>query len=146
MLLNTYALITEWSRVRLMVYCPKCGNQVEENMTFCPRCGAPLKAEAPVQAVRRNEKAEKQEKGEKQEKQEPEKSEKHEKGEFGFVGWLIGGLILILIGVMAFLNVYYHFVTTALGWALILVVVGVIIIIAAIYFAMTARKRTPSPV
>lgn len=129
-----------------MVYCPKCGNQVEENMTFCPRCGAPLKAEAPVQVVRRNEKAEKQEKGEKQEKQEPEKSEKHEKREFGFMGWLIGGLILILIGVMAFFNVYYHFVTTELGWALILLVVGVIIIIVAIYFATTARKRTPNPV
>jgi heme/copper-type cytochrome/quinol oxidase subunit 4 len=131
-----------------MVYCPKCGNQVEANMTFCPRCGAPLKAEAPVQVVRRNEKAEKQEKGEKsekQEKQEPEKSEKHEKSEFGFMGWLIGGLILIVIGVLAFLNVYNHFVTTAVGWALILLVVGVIIIIVAIYFAMTAKKRTPHP-
>jgi predicted lipid-binding transport protein (Tim44 family) len=96
--------------------------------------------------VRRDEKAEKQEKGEKQEKQQPEKGEKHEKGEFGFIGWLIGGLILTVIGVMAFLNVYNHFVTTALGWALILLVIGVIIIIAAIYFVMTARKRTPSPV
>jgi uncharacterized membrane protein YvbJ len=129
-----------------MVYCPKCGNQVEENMTFCPRCGAPLKAEALVQVVRRDEKAEKQEKGEKQEKQEPEKSEKHEKREFGFIGWLIGGLILIFIGVMAFFNVYYNFINTEVGWALILLVVGIIIIIAAIYFAMTARKRTPSPV
>jgi cation transport ATPase len=145
MLLNTHPSIKEWSRVRLMVYCPKCGNQVDENMTFCPRCGAPLKAEAPVQVVRRNEKAEKQEKGEKQEKQQPEKGEKHEKGEFGFIAWLIGGLILIIIGVLAFLNLYSHFVTTALGWALILLVIGVIIIIAAIYFAMTAKKRTPHP-
>jgi len=146
MLLNTYGLISEWSKVRLMVYCPKCGNQVEENMTFCPRCGAPLKAEAPVRAVQRGEKAEKQEKGEKQEKQEPEKSEKHEKGEYGIIGWLIGGLILIAIGAMAFLNVNYHFVNTALGWALLLLVIGVIIIIVAIYFATTAKKRSPTPV
>jgi len=145
MLLNTYGLISEWSRVRLMVYCPKCGNEVDENMAFCPRCGAPLRAEAPVRAVRRGEKAEKQEKGEKQEKQEPEKGEKYEKGEFGFMGWLIGGLILIVIGAMAFLNVYYHFVTTALGWALFLLVIGVIIIVVAVYFAVTAKKRSPSP-
>jgi len=128
-----------------MVYCPKCGTQVDENMTFCPRCGAPLKAEAPVQAVRRDEKAEKEEKGEKQEKQEPEKGEKYEKGEFNFIGWLIGGLILLAIGAMAFLNVYYNFVNLAVGWALFLLVIGIIIIVVAIYFATTVRKRTPKP-
>jgi cation transport ATPase len=146
MLLNTYPSITEWDKVRLMVYCPKCGNLVEENMTFCPRCGAPLKVEASVRGVQRGEKAEKQEKGEKQEKQKSEKGEKHEKGEFGFIGWLIGGLVLIAIGAMAFLNVNYHFVNTALGWALFLLAIGVIIIIVAIYFAMAAKKRSPTPV
>jgi hypothetical protein len=146
MLLNTYTLITMWSKVRLMGYCPKCGNQIEEDMTFCPRCGAPLKMEAPVRAVRRSEKAEKGEKGEKQEKQEPEKGEKHEKGEFGFVGWLIGGLVLLFVGAMAFLNINYHFVNTAMGWALFLLTMGIIIIIVAIYIATRARKRSPSPV
>jgi uncharacterized membrane protein YvbJ len=134
-----------------MSYCPKCGNKVEETMGFCPRCGAPLKLEAPVQAQpappapRREEKAEKGEKQEKREKQEPEKGEKHEKGEYGFVGWLIGGLILIFIGAMAFLNIHYHFVTPAVGTALFLLIVGVTIIIAAIYLVTTARKRSPSP-
>jgi cation transport ATPase len=121
-------------------------------MAFCPRCGASLKVEAPVQAApvpqvpRRAEKAEKGEKQEKQEKQEPEKGEKHEKGEYGFIGWLIGGLVLIFIGAMAFLNVHYHFVNTAIGWALFLLILGAIIIIVAIFFATTARKRSPSPV
>jgi hypothetical protein len=137
-----------------MAYCPKCGNEVTETMAFCPRCGASLKLEAPVQAVpappapqapRREEKAEKREKGEKREKQEPEKGEKREKGEYGFMGWLIGGLILIFIGAMAFLNINYHFVSPAMGWALFLLIVGIIIIIAAIYLATTARKRSPSP-
>jgi cation transport ATPase len=138
-------------QVKLMPYCPKCGNDVDETMTFCPRCGASLKMEAPVQASpapqapRRNEKAEKHEKREKQEKREPEGAEKHEKGEYGFIGWLIGGLILIFIGAMAFLNIHYHFVTSTVGWALFLLVIGVIIIIAAIYFATTARKHSPSP-
>jgi uncharacterized Zn finger protein (UPF0148 family) len=146
MLLNTYAIITELNKGEVMVYCPKCGTQVEDNMTFCPRCGAPLKAEATARAVQRNEKAEKQEKGEKQEKREPEKGEKHEKGQFGFIGWLIGGLILIALGAMAFLSVYYNFVNLAAAWAIFLLVIGIIIIIAAIYFATTAKKRSPSPV
>ncbi len=150
-ILNTYFTIHKQTKVRLMAYCPKCGNKVEETMAFCPRCGASLKVEAPVQAApapqapRRQEKAEKSEKGEKQEKREPEKGEKHEKGEYGFIGWLVGGLILILIGAMAFLNIQYRFMNPAMGWAMILLVIGVIIIIAAIYFTTSARKRTPAP-
>jgi uncharacterized membrane protein YvbJ len=129
-----------------MVYCPKCGTEVNEQMAFCPRCGAPLKAEAPVRVVHRDEKAEKSEKGEKQEKQGSEKGEKHEKGEFAFVSWLIGGLILIVVGAMAFFSIQYNFVNTALWWALLLLAIGVIIIVAALYFVMVARKRSPIPV
>jgi uncharacterized membrane protein YvbJ len=130
-----------------MVYCPKCGNQVEENMTFCPRCGAALKAEAAVRPVRRNEKGEKNEKREKQEKQQqPEKGEKQEKGQYGFIGWLVGGLVLVFAGVMAFLNLRYNFVNTATGWAVFLLIVGIMIVIVAVYFATTARKRSPTPV
>ena len=129
-----------------MVYCPKCGNEVDENMAFCPRCGAPLKAAAaPVQAApapQRNEKAEKGEKQEKREKQEPEKGEKHEKGEFGFVGWLVGGLILILIGFFALLQIT-NVITSGMSWAVVLLIIGVIVIIAAVYFASMARKRSP---
>lgn len=132
-----------------MGYCPKCGTEVDEQMTFCPRCGAPLKAEAPVRVVHKNEKAEKSEKsekGEKQEKESSEKGEKHEKGEFAFVSWLIGGLILMVAGTLAFLNLYYNFVNTAVGWALFLLAIGVIIIVAALYFVMVAKKRSPKPV
>jgi uncharacterized membrane protein YvbJ len=133
-----------------MAYCPKCGNKVEENMTFCPRCGAPLKMEAPVQAAptpaapQRGEKAEKGEKQEKHEKQEPEKGEKHEKGEYGFVGWLVGGLILILIGFFALLQ-FANIINSAIAGALVLLVIGVIIIIAAVYLTIMARRRHPSP-
>ena len=132
-----------------MSYCPKCGNKVEETMAFCPRCGAPLKVEAPVQAApapapQRGEKAEKGEKQEKQEKQEPEKGEKHEKGEFGFVGWLVGGLILILIGFFALLR-FANVLTSGTSWALVLLIIGVIIIIGAVYLTTMARKRYPPP-
>jgi uncharacterized membrane protein YvbJ len=87
-----------------MPYCPKCGNLVDENMTFCPRCGAPLKGQAaatqphPVPPYRRDEKSEKNEKD-----QRGEKGEKNEKGEQGFIGFLIGGLVLIIIGVSFYL-------------------------------------------
>ena len=127
-----------------MVYCPKCGNEVDDAMAFCPRCGAPLKA-APVQTApvrQRSEKAEKGEKQEKQEKQEPEKGEKHEKGQYGFVGWLVGGVILILIGFFALLQIS-NIITSAIGWALVLLIIGVVIMIAAVYFASMARKRYP---
>jgi hypothetical protein len=30
-----------------MPYCPKCGNEVNEEMDFCPNCGASLKGELP---------------------------------------------------------------------------------------------------
>ncbi len=133
-----------------MPYCPKCGNQVDENMTFCPRCGASLKAEPGTRAApppyqpqyrRRDEKAEKQEKGEKNEKNEPEKQEK---GSYGFVGWLIGGLVLITIGVFSILSINFQF-DTRQGWAFFLLIIGIIVIIGAIYIASQARKRSPPP-
>jgi cation transport ATPase len=133
-----------------MVYCPKCGNEVDDVMAFCPRCGAPLKATGPVQATsvrQRSEKAEKgekHEKQEKQEKQEPEKGEKHEKGQFGYVGWLIGGLILIIIGFLALLQIS-NIIPSGISWALVLLIVGVIVIISAVYFTSMARKRYPQP-
>lgn len=131
-----------------MSYCPKCGTQVDEAMAFCPRCGAPLKAEAPVQAApppapQRGEKTEKGEKQEKQEKQEPEKGEKQEKGEYGFIGWLIGGVVLILIGFFALLQ-FAGYLTWGAGWAFVLLIVGVIVIIAAVYLTTRARRRYPS--
>lgn len=138
-----------------MPYCPKCGNKVEEGMAFCPRCGASLATEAPYQGApsppptqappMRREKAEKGEKGEKQEKQEPEKGEKSET-RFGFLGFLVGGLILILIGVLALLNWRYPtWFSGGLFGSLILLLIGVIIIIVGVYVASAARRHMPPP-
>ena len=128
-----------------MPYCQKCGNKVDETMTFCPRCGASLKdqaysAQAPIPPTyrRRNEK---EEKNEKREKQEPEKGEQREKSQSGYVGFLIGGLVLILLGAFSLLNAF----NSALNGAVFLLLVGVIIIVAAVYLAITARKRFPPP-
>ncbi len=130
-----------------MVYCPKCGVQVDETMTFCPKCGASLKDMKPAPFSeqrsgrwegRRDEKAEKQEKGEKQEKQ--EKVEKQEKGELRFFGPLIGGLILIFLGVVSYLESIGYRVWRSAG-SIFIIAIGLLIIIAAL--AMIARKRNP---
>jgi hypothetical protein len=127
-------------------------------MSFCPNCGAALKAEKPVVEAappappapyrgEKGEKGEKREKGEKGEKAErPEKREKTEKGErreYGFVGPLIGGLVLIFVGAMLWLAI-----TTPIGWgvavALLVVIIGIIIIVGALYAAMMATRRHPA--
>lgn len=128
-----------------MPYCPKCGNEVNEAMTFCPRCGAALKAEAQSKAPftssaptyqRRDEKSEKNEKNEQN-----EKNEKQEKGEHGYVGWFIGGLVLIIIGLLS-MPIIRNSLTGANG-AIFLVLIGIIIIVAAFYLTNTAKRRHP---
>jgi hypothetical protein len=137
-----------------MSYCPKCGNKIDDAMVFCPNCGASLKGAPtgqpmpppPAQPYRgRNEKSEKNEKQEKQQGQQPEKGEKQEKGERGFIGYLIGGLILITLGLFSVLQISGYFTDSGQNWAIMLLLIGVIIIVGAIYIALTARKRSPQP-
>jgi hypothetical protein len=137
-----------------MSYCPKCGAKIDEGMSFCPKCGAPLNiAQGPAapsgptaptrrEYRRREKEEEKGEKGEKHEKH--EKGEKGEKGEGGFIAPLIGGLILIFLGVVWWLNQTTNFDMRML-WAFFLVMVGIVIIIAAILGAFVLRKRHPTP-
>ena len=135
-----------------MSFCPKCGNKVDETMVFCPNCGNSLKtgplgqpSPAPPQPYRRR--SEKQEKNEKQEKQQqPEKGEKQEKSETGFIGYLIGGLILITLGLFSVLQLSGFFtVNSGQSWAFMLLIIGIIIIVGAVYVAIGARKRSPKP-
>jgi hypothetical protein len=131
-----------------MSYCPKCGNKVDETMTFCPKCGAALKMETaaprpvPPTTYRRDEKAEKGEKSEKNEKKEPEKGEKHEKGEFGYVGWLIGGIIVIIIGLFGYAEAT-GLISGRVQSAFVLLAIGIAVIIIAVWLSMMARKRSP---
>ena len=139
-----------------MSYCPKCGSKVREGMNFCPKCGTVLKAEqlpaettaapAPAPMPYRAEKAERHEKEEKEEKH--EKQEKEEKGErreirqLSYVGPLIGGVFLILFGFFLYLSVTGVLRLETFG-AFFLVLIGVVIIVGAIYAAMTASRRHP---
>jgi hypothetical protein len=124
-----------------MSFCPKCGNKIDEEMSFCPKCGAPLKgakpSAAPESTYRGYEKAEKQEKHEKE-----EKGEKYEKRGRGFIGPFIGGIILIFLGLISYLQI--------MGWigaretgALFLIAIGIIIVIVALFSATLATRRHP---
>ena len=112
-------------------------------MTFCPRCGAPLTAGAQVPPPYPQQRVQyRNEKSEKQEKNEPEKGEKHEKGEFGYVGWLIGGFILIVLGLFAIAGTV-GFLNEPTRNALMLLIIGVAVIVVAIFLSTRARKRYP---
>lgn len=127
-----------------MPYCPKCGSEVSEDMRFCPKCGAAVKAGVVSREiyVRAREKDEKYEKHEKHEKE--EKGEKHEKGETGRFWILIGGLILVTLGAVSILTAAFNLPDVWTG-ASFLVIVGVAIILVAIYGATRASRRSPRP-
>jgi undecaprenyl pyrophosphate phosphatase UppP len=114
-------------------------------MAFCPKCGAPLKVEKPPTeaappARYRAEKAEKAEKREKEEKR--EKTEKHEKREFGVIGPLIGGLILIFLGLMFYLQVA-GFLRREAVYASFFILIGIVITVGSLYAVMIAARRHP---
>ena len=129
-----------------MPYCQKCGSKTKEEMTFCPQCGASLAKGLAPTVHYRSEKAEKQEKQEKQEKEEKmekgEQQEKYEKREYGVLGPLIGGIILIIVGFMAYL-VTTEVITFRSILPFVLVIIGVVVIIGVIVGVATARGRNP---
>ena len=95
---------------------------------------------APPRTTQRNEK---NEKGEKHEKNQPnEKGEKHEKGEFGFIGWLIGGIIIIVIGIFAYARAV-GFITSPVENAIVLLVIGIAIILVAVWLSTNGSKTKP---
>jgi hypothetical protein len=132
-------------RMNCLPNCPKCGAEVSEEMSFCPRCGAPLRVgqfPPPPPAGRREEKAEKYEKHEKEEK--GEKWEKHEKHELLFLGPLVGGAILLILGILGYLEVS-GLIVHGVSRAILLIILGVILLIGALYVIGTASKRHPKP-
>jgi len=129
-----------------MSYCPKCGHKIDETMIFCPNCGASLKtgttaqsqpATPPYDYYRYRHRHEKEEKN--------EKAEKHEKPGGGYLGLIIAGVIVLFIGVLAYLNATTGFLTGPVASALVVVVIGLIIVVAGVYYASRARSRNPMP-
>jgi len=130
-----------------MSYCPKCGAKTREEMSFCPKCGTSLKEEkaattAPPTTTPPATQHVKVEKEEKEEKNEAEKRERHPRREFDFMGPLVGGFVLIFAGFA-----FYTILTGMFSWqtvgALFFVVIGIIVIVGAVYAATMASRRHP---
>lgn len=109
-------------------------------MRYCPKCGASV---GPARISR--ESYEKQEKQEKQEKHEKhEKQEKYEKEESTRSWALLGGLILIVFGLVSIVTTYAHIPSLSRG-GIFLVLVGIVIMIIAVYSATRAAMANPKP-
>jgi len=122
-----------------MPHCSKCGKEVAERDNFCPNCGANLAREALSTRTTGKESFEKEEKAEKSEKE-----EKREKEGASPAAALIGGVILVFIGVTYYLSAA-GLITLRYFWPYLLLLVGLIIVIAAVYAGITASKRNPRP-
>jgi Flp pilus assembly protein TadB len=128
-----------------MPNCPKCGSEVDEKMAFCPKCGTALILEQPP-SLKEEWRAKRSEWRERrrEERRQSVQAEKGEKHEFTFLGPLIGGLVLIILG--AFL---YFWIVGGLGaellGAVLLIIIGVIIIGFALYYIVVAERRHRRP-
>lgn len=147
-----------------MATCPKCGSRVREGMNFCPNCGADLKvvptppstpapaeapstaAPSPAQPPYRPEKAEKHEKQEKEEREEKqekeEREQRYEKRESNFIAPLVGGIVLILVGLLLYWVITASLRVEIFG-ALFFVIIGIVIVVGAIYAIVMASRRHP---
>ncbi len=127
-----------------MTFCPKCGSKVEETMNFCPNCGIQLKTAAPSQPSPAAPPQEQRKPAENTRQTEQEKEQKHVKAEYGFMYYLVGGLVLITIGVFAILELTNPALTAGQYLIVMLLTIGVIVIAASIYVALSGRNRMPS--
>ena len=125
-------------------FCSRCGAQIPPGAGFCPSCGLAVSAGSQGQAAAApgtpfgysGGRYEKQEKNEKQEKR-----EKNEKGTGGErTGAITGGLILIWLGVIFFLQ-ENNYISSGNWWAYLLMGIGAILILQGVLtYAMSRRS------
>lgn len=137
-----------------MSYCPKCGQKVDETMTFCPNCGASLKmgtvgqsGSAPTYQPYRGHHHEKSDEKDSEKGRGEKYREKHEKAGGGY-GFLIAGVLIVVLGFLAYINAttnVFHSLSGPAASALVLVVIGVLIVAAGIYYSARSRRRNPAP-
>jgi uncharacterized membrane protein YedE/YeeE len=104
-------------------------------MDFCPNCGTTLKGTTASQEVTESNE---QDKTMKQEILAD--AEIREKNQYGFVRYLIAGLILCIVGISAILDLTGHISASGQDVAFMLIIIGIIIIIGAIYVTTPVRK------
>jgi hypothetical protein len=68
----------------------------------------------------------------------------HERAEYSFIKYLVGGLILITVGISAILELTSPALASGEYLAIMLLLVGLILICGAVYYALAGRKRVHS--
>jgi uncharacterized membrane protein YvbJ len=113
-----------------MVYCHNCGTKNEDDAEFCSKCGEPLKDVRDYDDERYHRRHHRDDRYYRQ------RQECFGLPHGNIIGPLIGGIILILIGVSAFtgFEIWQYF------WQVIVIILGVLIIVGAIYGAMKRKK------
>lgn len=110
-----------------MVYCHNCGTKNEDDDEFCSKCGEPLKE---VRDERHH-----RHRHHRDDRYYRERQECFGLPHGNIIGPLIGGLILILVGLAAFTG--FQNIWTYI-WPAIIIIIGLLIIVGAIY---GARKK-----
>ena len=126
-----------------MPYCPKCGSEVDETMAFCSKCGTSLKG-TQYEDIKDRTKAEsrdvRREWREERRKMREERWNRYGERRFRFIGPLIGGTILVLLGLAFYLQVVEGFGI----WLLlssIFIILGILVIVVGIYVITVLTRR-----
>ena len=126
-----------------MPYCPKCGSEVDETMAFCSKCGTSLKG-SQYEDIKDRAKAEirdaKREWREERRRMREERWNRYGGGMFRFIGPLIGGIILVLLGLAFYLQVVEGFGI----WFFIssfFIIMGILVIVIGIYVITVLTRR-----
>ena len=138
-----------------MTFCPKCNNPTKDTTIFCTKYGTPLNqttdqnqpnpqtTTTPPTTQEPNQQTTKKEEV-KEVKSQQATTPKQSKGERGALSCLTGGLILITFGAFAVMQISNpNSANTGQNWAIMLLLIGVIIIVGAIYLALTTQHHTP---
>ena len=68
--------------------------------------------------------------------------EMHDRNDYGFISYLMGGLILIIVGVFAVLDLsIYRRLASGQNLAIMLLMIGAIIIVGAVYGIILQREN-----
>ncbi len=122
-------------------FCPKCGAPRDAEAAFCSKCGTSFTPSAGTSVSPMDWREQKRQWKAQRRSEKSEKGEKHEKGGHGsLVGPIIGGGVLILIGILAYLQTAYPNVMTNFG-GYFLIGLGILIVIGG----LAAKTSTGRP-
>jgi len=133
-----------------MPYCRNCGAEHSEGATVCPKCGQsvagpPPPPTGPISRERREryEKSEKGEKGEKEKREKEGDREKREKRETDRFGPIVGGFVLILLGLLFYLQ-WSNVISARDFGGYFMIGMGIILIVWALLRYTTQEFKGPA--